>query len=158
MDRYDLSDFFVTEAQAADYSDRLSTIYDQIYQTDFQLENCLTNQFGVTKRDKFMNLLKDNNINIDSNTLLQEFIKHLQEYIKNLPKASVTLSFEPDQLISKSISVWFFQNTNNQVLLNIDVQPQIINGIIIDINGKHGDYSIKNKFNQIVEEAVQAKD
>jgi F0F1-type ATP synthase delta subunit len=114
-------------------------------------------QFGVAKTDKFMKLLRDNDIHPESNSSLQEWLKILLAKISSLPIVSLTLAFEPDESTTKIISGWFPLNINNQALLNITVQPDLIDGAVVDFNGKHGDFSLKPTFDRILEQVLKDK-
>jgi F0F1-type ATP synthase delta subunit len=150
MVKLDLSDFFTTKAQAVDFTTRLSTISQAVYATDFHLEEALTDQFGVQRKDKFMGLLRDNEIKVESNTALQEFLSLVDKQASSLLVVTLTLAFEPDEETLHEFSKWFFLNTSHQVLFEIKVEPGLIAGAAILYNGKFKDFSIKPQFDQIL--------
>jgi F0F1-type ATP synthase delta subunit len=158
MEDFNFSDFFKTNTQATDFVTRLSSVSEQIYSTDFNLEKALSDQFGIQKKDKFMIILRDNKIPIDSNTALEDFLKKIREKISSMPIVSLMLAFEPKEETLKSISDWFPLNINMQVLLDIKVDPDIIGGTYINFNGKCSDFSIKPVFEQIHDEVMGNKD
>src|SRR5690348_3707858 len=121
MEVLDLSDFCKTKAQANDFIMRLSSISQKLYQTDFSLEQELIMQFGIQKKDAFMSLLRNNNINISSIHALKTFIAKVLEKASSLPVLNITLAFNPDEETLKAFSNWFILNTNKQVLFNITV-------------------------------------
>ena len=157
MNTIDLSPFFQTKIQAADFSSRVATLAEKIYETDFNLEKALMDQFGLKKKDGFMTLLRDNKIASESNTALKQFLTQLQETIAALPVLSLTIAFEPTEKTMKALSEWFLINSNRQVLFAVTVDSRIIAGASISFNGKDQDFSIKAKFDQIVQEGLTKK-
>ncbi len=150
MDQLNLSDFFTTRPQAVDFSTRLSAVSDQVYSAGFNLESALLAQFGLSKKDKFMTLLRDQAVNHESNSSLQEFLTRVREKIAALSVVTLTLAFEPDEKILYELSEWFVLNINRQVLLDINVDPDLIAGAAVTFAGKFQDFSVKPKFNEIL--------
>jgi F0F1-type ATP synthase delta subunit len=149
METIDLSDFFKTRQQANDFSTRLATVFDHMYQTTFDLEKTLMDQFGIARKDKFMTLLRDNNVTTDVPTL-KVFLTKVQEIIKTLPVVPIVLAFEPKSQTLQALVDWFQMNVKKQVLFDISVDPKLIGGAAITFNGKFGDYSIKPLFEKIM--------
>jgi hypothetical protein len=150
MDTFDFSDFFKTKAQANDFSLRLAAVSEKIYETDFDIEKALMQQFGIRKKDKFTSFLRDNNINYESTSDLKKCISKIQEIISNLPVLSLTLPIEPDEQIIKALSDWFYLNVKKQVLFDIQVDPHLIAGATITYAGKYVDFSVKPIFDEVI--------
>jgi hypothetical protein len=154
MDQLDLSSFFKTKSEASDFSTRLSAISEKMYQNDFNLEKELREQLGVLKKDKFVTMLRDNNLNVESNAALKEFFSKIQEKISSLSVLSLKIAFEPTEQTLESLSEWFILNIKKQVLFAITIDPSLIAGAAITINGKHRDFSIKLKFDQVLKDVL----
>lgn len=154
MDQLDLSYFFTTKAQAYDFSARLSTISDKIYQTSFNLEKNLIDEFGIQKKEKFMTLLRDNKIPVESNSQMKAFLDTLLEKISKLPVLILTISVEPDTKTLASLSEWFVLNLNKQILLDINIDNRLIAGASIKFQGKAMDFSIRPQFEKILENCL----
>lgn len=146
-DIMDLSGFFVTKSQASDFSRGLSNIIDQMYETNFNLENAFAQEFGIDKRDKFMELLHENS---HKNMSLKDFLTSFIEQIKIMPELDIIIAYEPNIETLKAISQWFIISFNKQVLINIKVDRSLIAGAAINFQGKYRDYSFRNQFNEIV--------
>jgi F0F1-type ATP synthase delta subunit len=148
MDQLDLSEFFATKAQATDFNARLSDVVASLYEVDFDLETFLQHQFGVKKKDKFLTLLRENQVPLDKKPSLNKFLDKIMETITNMPAARMTLAIEPDQQILKSMSNWFLLNLKKQILIETQIDPTLIAGANIEYQGKHFDSSIKSVFDQ----------
>lgn len=149
MEFIDLTDFFTTKSQAVDFSARLAKVSEKIYEVSFNLEKSLQEQFGIRKKDKFLSLLRENNIQSESGSAISNFLTKIQELISSLPTASVTLAIEPNEEILKAISNWFLLNLKRQVLIETLIDPNIIGGAKAGFQGKQLDASIRSVFNDV---------
>lgn len=151
----DLSSFFKTKSQASEFSARLGLILQNIYQPGFNLEKVLSSQFNLNMKDKFITLLRDCAVNINSIGELKLFLEKIRDRISAMPVISLTLAFEPTEQTTQVLSDWFLLN-KKQVLLDIKVDPSIIGGAIIAFQGKYKDFSIKPQFEQIISAVASA--
>lgn len=150
----DLSEFFVTVSQANDFKTRLENICEMMFETNFNLEKALTDQFGIDKKDKFIKLLRENNINDLNTSIIKDFIIKITEVISNIPILSLTIAIEPNEETLISLSQWFLYNLNKQILFDITINKNIIAGAMLNFNGKHKDYSIKPVFDEIINKQI----
>src|SRR6266702_696937 len=104
MQPIDLSDFFTTKAEANDFLSSLTTISEMFFQTNFNLEKALTQQLGVNKADRFLTILRENNINPESLPTVKEFVTVLTQKILTLPVITLTVAFEPHEQTLKAVS------------------------------------------------------
>lgn len=146
METIDLSDLFHTKAQADDFSARLAEIAKKLFETSFNPENALLEHFGIKKKDTFMILLRNNNVNPESRLAIKEFIEKIQQKISSLSVLSIILAFEPNEQTLRALSSWFVLNTKKQVLFDISVDRGLIGGAAIYSNGKYLDFSIRSTF------------
>lgn len=150
MDQIDLSDFFTTKIEAADFSARMTAIYEMLFKTNFNLENALTDQFGINKKDRFIMILHENNINPEQLVAVKDFLFVLITKVNSLPVLSLTVAFEPQAQTLKTISEWFFLNMKKQVLFEINIDRRLVAGAAITYNGKFFDFSIRPVFERVV--------
>lgn len=150
----DLTPFFKTKAQATDFNARLAGISAKIFETNFNLEQALLEEFGLAKKDKFMALLHANKINTEKASALQAFFTKVQDYINKLPVLSLTIAFEPKEKTLQALSEWFVMNLKQQMLLEITVDQNVIAGATINYKGKFTDGTIKPVFEKIMKETI----
>lgn len=155
MENFDISTFCKTKNEASDFLESLLKVSKEIYETKFNLDSALSDNLGMNKKEKFLNLLRDNNINPGDNSALEGFIEKLQEKIKSLPVVSLSIAFEPDAKTLETISEWFLLNAKKEVLLDIVIDVRIVGGVTIYYNGKFKDYSIQPKIQSIISNRLQ---
>lgn len=148
----DLSDLFNTKSQSVDFASRLNLVLKKIFEKEFNPESVLMEQFGIEKKDKFMTLLRDNNINATSRLDIKGFIEKILERINTMPVMELVLAFEPTDKTLQSLSRWFILNTKKQVLFDIKIDKDLIGGAAILSNGKYLDFSVKPHFDKIFED------
>ena len=151
-----LSDFFTTKSQANNFLAHLNTISEKIYELDFSLEKILQEELGIKKKDKFMSLLSENGILLESNTALNKFISQVQETVSSLPIVNITFAIEPNEEILKSVSDWLLLNLKKQVLVDPEIDPDLIAGAVVSFQGKRLDSSIRSTFEQICANTFQS--
>lgn len=150
----DLTPFIKTRGQATDFISRIASISAKVYETDFNLEQTLLDEFGIGKKDKFMTLLRNNKVNPESATALKDFLTKLMETAKTIPVLSMTISFEPKEKILTALSEWCVMNLKKQMIFDITVDSKIIAGASIDYKGKHVDATIRPIFNKLLKETL----
>lgn len=157
MTNLDLTFFFQTKRQADDFSNRIAAVSEQLYQTNFDLEKALNEQFGIQKKDRFLTILRENNIANDSIPAIKAFLTDMNKMIASLPVLTLTIAFEPNEQTLKSLSEWFIINLKKQVLFSISVDRSLIAGATLSYNGKYLDFSIRQKFDEIVKSNMENK-
>jgi hypothetical protein len=154
MQPIDLSDFFTTKVQADDFLSRLTTLSEMFFRTNFNFENALTQQLGVNKADKFLTIMRENNVNPASLSTVKEFVTVLTQRIMTMPVITLTVAFEPNDQALKSVSEWFVINMKKQLLFDIKIDQTIIAGATVTYQGKFSDFSIRETFNQILKKTL----
>ena len=149
MINVDLSEFFTTKRQAADFEMALSNIESGLYETSFDLEKVLKNNLGINKKDKFLILLRENHISLDSNSDIKDFFSLVRKSIASMSEVTLIIAIEPNEDILKTVSDWFVLNLESQVLINPEVNRAVVGGAEVYYQGNHFDASVKNIFNKI---------
>jgi hypothetical protein len=157
MENLDLSHFLTTKSQANDFSARCTAISDKVYETDFNLEDELQKEFGFNKSQKFISLLRDNNVAVGTSADLKNFFTKITQTVNSLPVTTLELAIEPDNEILKSISDWFLLNLKKQVLVEVEIKPDLIAGAAVNFKGKRHDFSIRPIFLKTTEEMRRAE-
>lgn len=154
MEILDLSDFFKTKAEAIDFSQRLSIISQRIFETNFNLDKTLMDHLGIHKKEKLISLMRESEINISSATAIKDFLTVIQNKISYLPVLSITLAFDPTEETLQALSDWFLLN-KKQVLFEISIDKSLLAGVAIYYNSKYLDFSIKNRFEKILNDNLE---
>ena len=157
MDQVDLSVFFKTKAEATDFAARLSAVSAMIFHTGFNLEQELNRQFGLRKKDRFLTILRENNVSIESNQAIKDFFTKLQEMAAKIPVLSVILAFEPTDKTLEVLSDWCMLNIKKQMLFDLQVDQRLIGGAAIQYNGKYLDFSVRPEVEKTISALLSAE-
>lgn len=77
-----------------------------------------------------------------------EGLTELKNYIENLPLYDITLSFEPSYAFIQRLYTTLVEKLNSKRLLNISIDPSIIGGLILTIDGSYYDFTLNTQFSQ----------
>lgn len=154
MQALDLSFFCKTKSEAADFAMKIVTLNEKLYETSFNLEETLLTLFGLQKKEHFLKLLTQQEVPLTANGKIKEFLTKLSDHIAKLPVLSLTIAFEPTQKTLKTFSDWFIQQQHTQMLFDVQVDQTLIGGTIINYQGYHADYSIKQSFQKILTDVL----
>jgi len=157
MDTIDLSDFFKTKAEAQEFAEQISSVVEKVYENNFNLEHALTEKLGVQKKDKIINMLRDNSVSTESNEEVKEFFGKILDKCSNISTLTITLAFEPDEKTMNILSEWCILNLGKQVVFAVDVDRSLIAGAKIFFNGKYFNFTIKPTFERIISEILSSK-
>lgn len=81
---------------------------------------------------------------------LPTFLNDLKEKINSLAVAKVTLSFNPTVAFVKKLHDFLVQNLATQAVVDIEVNPEIIAGLTIELGGKFTDLTVRKKLNEYI--------
>ncbi|HVZ11499.1 MAG TPA: F0F1 ATP synthase subunit delta [Patescibacteria group bacterium] len=154
MDNLDLSYFFKTKSASLDFSQKINEVCDSVYKSNFNLEIVLSEKFGMNKKDKFLEILRNNNVDISSTSAISDFFNKIIDMLPNIPVLSLTIAFEPTDKTLENVSEWFLLNLKRQVLLDFKIDKNILGGAIIFSKGKYLDYSIRSRFDASISDIV----
>lgn len=153
-----------TEGNYDEIKENLELIYDSIFKNDelktFFLHPVISPETKIdilkeTFQDKInpktlnfiMLLLKENRF-VEFESILSVFKDRLNE-LNNIKKVSVTTAIEIDNSIKENIVNKLKNKLNSEILLDLNIDKDILGGIIIRLEDKIIDLSLKNKFERL---------
>ena len=88
-------------------------------------------------------------INYLSKEKQAEFLFSLKENLKNLPKVTIEIAFDPSVDFILKLKNWFLENLKKSLVLEIKVNPKIVGGARIYYLGKYFDFSLATKIEEL---------
>lgn len=79
----------------------------------------------------------------------KEFLKALTRELSNLKTLRITTSLRLNRGILENISKWIKTNVDPNLILEIEVDPSIIGGMVIEYKGIYKDYSLSRRLDDI---------
>lgn len=73
------------------------------------------------------------------------FLEFLRDNLTSFNKVNLQIAFDPSEKIISKISQWFEENLKEKVILNFEINPRIIGGVIVEYKGKIFDFSLKSQ-------------
>ena len=152
-DRYlDILSSIKTDTDAVQFSSSLNKLAFSLYETRESINQKISRFLSNEQKDKIILYCKEHGINIDDLISFQKFISELDAAVKNLPKITLFLAYDPRDESVSIISDWFILNLKQKILLNIEVDKKIIGGAVIVYKGIYKNYSLKNKLDRMLSE------
>ena len=112
------------------------------------------NGFNSIIKTKVNQKLALNILNSMSTLGKEEVVKNIQTELSKIKTIEVTLSEIPTQNIVIKISSWLKREIKQKVALDIKIDPQIIAGATISLDGKYFDGSLKLVLNNVLKKYV----
>lgn len=126
-----------TSEELEDLSSQVSDLKEAIYSTkSTTLEDALRKivPFGIANKIR---------VSISSGISSQDFIEGLQKALSEVKVIKITLSLEPTEELIDMMQSFIENSTNIHKVLDIEIDPKIIGGLIIEDNGLYKDYSLR---------------
>lgn len=83
-----------------------------------------------------------------------EVIENLKKELMKIKFVEVTLANDPTYELESNIWNWFNKNVNQNVAIDIKVDPQIIGGAVISFDGKFFDGSVSSHLDNVLRNYV----
>jgi len=82
----------------------------------------------------------------------EDYLNGLLEELQRIQTIGLTLAFEPSNATINKIYDWIASHTTTPTLIDIDVNPRILGGVIIVSKGTYSDFSVKKMVDHYLSE------
>jgi len=125
---------------------QLDDLINSLFNVNIDIEKKMDEILPQDKKQKIMEIVKRNKIDIKDTLQFQNFLKELQQRVENIPVIMLHFAFNPKEEILRSVLNWFLENLKKEVVLDIEVDQNLIGGAVVVYNGIYKDYSLRKKF------------
>jgi len=133
-----------TEEQSL-FEDELNSLKNALYQNEDHFNEVLNGLRPQIAKA----LVTELSANSDSK---ENYLNNLTEELRKLPTVGLTLAFEPSSATINKIYDWLASHTTTPTLIDIDVNPRILGGVIIVSKGTYSDLSVKKSVDNYLKE------
>jgi F0F1-type ATP synthase delta subunit len=141
--------------------------WDLIHQIDAVIEALFDNkvpfeekldkhlEYGI--KNNILMLVQKSKIPTDNVNAMQNFFEDLKNRIKTLPVIHLQVAIEPNTTMVKHIAEWLYFNLKKNILIDVQVRPNIVGGTIIGYDGKMDDYTLRRRIKEkyLIHRAMQ---
>lgn len=117
---------------------------------DYLLQSGLRTHKTVDSLPKVTRLLEEvaeiNGLNLLDGTHRKHLIGNLRAVRTNARKIHISFAVEPSPAVMKNIVAWFRQNIDEDLIIEIGVQPTISVGCVVRTTNKVFDMSLRHRF------------
>lgn len=113
-----------------------------------KLENILKKSLSVKTAETFKKIFLQYG---NDKEKIRNFLTELKAKLQNFKTLKLTLAIEPSKETLERINNWVRLNMGNGIIPEIEQDPRIIGGAIIEIDGIYKDYSLKKRLDEAFE-------
>lgn len=141
-----LFQFTPTKKDAVIFIDKLSTLADSLYDIKTNLSQKIDQTLTIPEKQQLLTVCQKAGINLQDPMQFQKLVARLKEEITKIPSISLTIAVSPTPALLQHIQQWMQQTLQTKLFLDVQVQPEIMGGIIISHGGKIKEYSLRKLF------------
>jgi F0F1-type ATP synthase delta subunit len=149
MDSNNLTDLFLqtpTKTEAAIFLNKLSSIADSLYDIKSNLAQKIDQTITINEKQMLLNYCQKAGINIQDPGQFQKLISALKDSLAKIAVVTLTLAIPPTPSLLAHLLEWLQKELKQKLFLEIQVQPEIMGGMIIAQNGRIKEYSLRKLF------------
>ncbi|MCX7996705.1 MAG: F0F1 ATP synthase subunit delta [Patescibacteria group bacterium] len=131
-----LFSLLVTRDDVVLMSQQLSEIISSVFSRKEDFGAILSRHLSREKKEIILALLDQDQIEYTDVARVQRYLVALREAIAALPVLELQIAVEPSDNLMSMVEDWVEQNTNEKVILDVRVVPELIGGAVISWKGK----------------------
>jgi len=77
------------------------------------------------------------------------FFENFKKYLQSIPQIKITIAFQPKKESINKISLWLEKEIKQKVILDLEVNPEIVGGAIIEYQGRQINLSLVREIDEL---------
>ncbi len=130
--------YIKTTKNLPEFLDSLDKIGENLFKESSVIYDTLFENISYDMKSYIQDVLKISGV---GRSELKEIISELKQEVPNIHQVKFVLAFQPLPPFVDVLFLWVSSNLGKDLLVNYEVNPQIIGGVIIIYKGKYLDYS-----------------
>lgn len=78
-----------------------------------------------------------------------ELLESLEEFLRSFCEVKLTLALFPEREVLTNINDWLKGEIKKPVVLNIETDPNLVGGAVVEYEGRWGDFSLRKKMEEV---------
>jgi len=140
-----LLNLMTTRTEANEITKQLETLTESLYEVKSSVEKNMDKILTQEVKEALKQVCRENEVDFKNVLAFQKFLENLKLTVAALPAARLTFAFEPKASTIKKIGLWMENNLKEKILVETEVNPAIVGGLLIEFNGNYKDYSLREK-------------
>ncbi len=141
-------DTLYTRQQADRFVRSIDTFIASLYQKG-SVEKRLSTLFSIDRSELIRDQLAKEKIPHNDKEKMKDFFIALREFVQDTKVIDLTIAIEPTLLQVQKWSAWIDSNTKEKYLLHIIVDPRIVGGALIGVEGLYKDKSLRKRLRDL---------
>lgn len=103
---------------------------------------------SIEASTRLKDLALKNDIKLQDLAKCKGLLTSMEDIKESAPGVHLSFAVEPDEDILKKLALWFRQNSNSNVLIQVGLQPSIAAGVILRTPNKSFDFSLRTRLRE----------
>lgn len=146
----DYPKFLVTDTDVSSFIESIASVKSLVFSVRSSAGEKSLSDLDIpsSHKDYILSRFNEENISTEDRNKMVSLLDLMSEEIKELPVYNAKLAFEPSRTLIEELGVWCRKQWGKSAILSIEVDPSIIGGIILTVNGAYLDFSTKSKLSK----------
>ena len=133
-----------TVDQRESFLDAIDVILEERYMVKGNVEETIRKKISNSSSKIILALLSKHKEIYGDTSKFDHFLKDVRSYLAGLPTILLQVPYDFTGKDTSEIYSWFSTNVKKKIVLDIQHEQSLLGGCVIETNGMHKDYSIKN--------------
>ena len=125
-------------------TDQLSALKQRLAQVNVTIDNKIYQKLDESLQKGFEKAV-EKGFSPTSAAVLTEGLNEIFTYLKGLTIVKITLAFQADDSFLSSLNQEITGTVGRKTVLDVNVDPGIVGGMVVEYNGRYKDYSQVSK-------------
>lgn len=138
-----------TRQEADILINQLGELIDSLYRSNGAVSEKMDTYLSMSKKESLLAILEKSGVDINNTIHMQAQLNQFKKKISEVPTITLTFAYEPSAGTVKKICSWLSTNLDHRMLLDVEVDEEIMGGVMFTYKGLYRDFSVRKKFNDI---------
>jgi F0F1-type ATP synthase delta subunit len=134
-----------------EFKNELEKLKVDLYEIRGNIDEKLAHNFSGVQAEGWKRLFVAEDVGQDDPTQYLRCVKEVERILDDLPRVTLVLAQNMPHRIVRRISDWFASNFRKRVILDIQVDPENLGGVVVLDKGHYHDYSLTRKLEEMAE-------
>lgn len=134
----------ITSTDVVKAKDKLDKLESSMFTSETDVESLLNSLLSPDEKDSLTQYCQDKKLSLENKNDLGIAVKSLQQDLEGLTEVLITFAYQPSVQSLAHFKSLLNEKVGANVVLDVNTDPSILGGAIIEYKGKFGDYTLNN--------------
>lgn len=152
----DILSLLHTKQEADNLTAGIDSLLSSLYKKDVDVKMLISKTIPASVSGSILDDLAKQNVALQNLEIIQTYFEDLKTKTESLKIFSLTIPFQPTYSFVKTLHQWVIENlpadrqgVGQGIVLNLQIDPTLRAGSIVEYEGIYRDYSIKKQLEEV---------